>query len=158
MYPVTPGQAGPSGEPAALRLLSCRDAPEGTTAASVTFPGRAAFVPSARRFVRSILTGSPRADDLELIASEMMSNAIRHTPAGQPGGTFTLTVRTRAGWARVEVSTLGSGEWEHDSDSGCPDDEDGRGLAIIDALADGYGHDGNAAGQTAWAQVGWAEG
>jgi len=154
---VTPGQAGPPHRPATLGLLSCRDELEGSTAVSVTFPGKAAFVPSARLFVRGILTGSPRADDLELIASEMMSNSIRHTPAGNPGGTFTLTVRTRPGWVRVEVSSPGSGEWDHDRDSGCPDDEDGRGLAIIDALADGYGHDGDAAGQTVWAQAGWAE-
>ncbi len=33
---------------------------------SVTFPGLPAIVPSARRFVRGILAGSPRADDMEL--------------------------------------------------------------------------------------------
>lgn len=154
---MTSVQDTPPGDPAALGLLLCRDVLKGSTAVSVTFPGSAAFVPSARRFVRGILTSCPRAEDLELIASEMMSNAIRHTPSGQPGGTFTLTVRTRAGWARVEVSGPGSGEWEHDRDSGCPDDEDGRGLAIINALADTFGHHGDANGQTVWAQAEWPE-
>jgi anti-sigma regulatory factor (Ser/Thr protein kinase) len=36
--------------------------------------------------VRGILAGSPRADDMELIAAELVSNAIRHTPSGGVGG------------------------------------------------------------------------
>ena len=66
---------------------------------SVTFPGLAAIVPSARRFVRGVLADLLRADDMELIASELASNAIRHTPAGDPGGEFTVTIRTGTGWA-----------------------------------------------------------
>jgi hypothetical protein len=64
--------------------------------------------------VRGIVADCPRADDLELIACEMVSNTIRHTPAGEPGGAFTLTVRTSTGWARIEVSGPSSGEWCHD--------------------------------------------
>lgn len=102
---------------------------------SVTFPGLAAIVPSARRLVRGVLADSPRAGDMELIASELVSNAIRHTPSGDPGGEFTVTVRTGPDWARVEVSDTGSGEWHPDPDGGSPDDEYGRGLAIIAAVA-----------------------
>jgi signal transduction histidine kinase len=71
---------------------------------SVTFPGLVAIVPSARRFVRGILAGSARPDDMELITVELVSNAIRHIPSGEDGGEFTLMVRTEPGWARVEVS------------------------------------------------------
>ncbi|HEY3733351.1 MAG TPA: ATP-binding protein [Streptosporangiaceae bacterium] len=127
------------------------------TTIRVTFPGLAAIVPSARRFVRGVLDGRPRAHDLELIASEMISNAIRHTPAGAPGGTFTLTVQAGRRQARIEVSGPASGEWQHDRDAGCPDDEDGRGLAIIAALADTFGHHADSAGQTVWAQVTWPQ-
>jgi anti-sigma regulatory factor (Ser/Thr protein kinase) len=122
---------------------------------SVTFPGLAAIVPSARRFVRGVLADLPRADDMELIASELVSNAIRHTPAGDPGGEFTVTVRTGPDWARIEVSDTGSGEWHPDPDDGSPDDEYGRGLAIIAALADKFGHVVDASGQTVWAEVCW---
>jgi len=38
-----------------------------------------------------------RADDMELIAAELASNAIRHTSSGQDGGEFTLTVRAEPG-------------------------------------------------------------
>jgi anti-sigma regulatory factor (Ser/Thr protein kinase) len=122
---------------------------------SVTFPGLAAIVPSARRLVRGVLADSPRADDMELIASELVSNAIRHTPAGHPGGEFTVTVRTGPDWARVEVSDTGSGEWHPDPDGGSLDDEYGRGLAIIAAVADKFGHTVDASGQIVWAEVCW---
>jgi anti-sigma regulatory factor (Ser/Thr protein kinase) len=121
---------------------------------SVTFPGLPAIVPSARRFVRGILAGSARADDLELITAELVSNAIRHTPSGEAGGEFTLTVRTEPGWARLEVSDVGTGQWSPPRD-GSDDDEYGRGLAIVAALADKLGHDVRPAGQTVWAEVAW---
>jgi anti-sigma regulatory factor (Ser/Thr protein kinase) len=121
---------------------------------SVTFPGLPAIVPSVRRFVRGILAGSPRADDMELIIAELASNAIRHSPSGAVGGEFTLTVRTEPGWARVEVSDAGTGEWNGLRDAS-DDDEYGRGLAIVAALADKLGHDVRANGQTVWAVVVW---
>jgi len=121
---------------------------------AVTFPGLPAIVASARRFVRGILAGSPRAGDLELITAELASNAIRHTPSGQEGGEFTVTVRTEPGWARIEVSDSGTGEWSAPQD-GTLDDEYGRGLAIVAALADKLGHDIRAGGQTVWAEINW---
>ena len=121
---------------------------------SVTFPGLPAIVPSARRFVRGILACMPKADEMELIASELASNAILHTPSGGDGGEFTLTVRTEPGWARVEVTDAGIGEWNAPRD-GSADDEYGRGLAIVAALADKLGHDIRADGQTTWAEVMW---
>ena len=121
---------------------------------SVTFPGLPAIVPSVRRFVRGILAGSPCADDMELIIAELASNAIRHSPSGAVGGEFTLTVRTEPGWARAEVSDAGTGEWNGPRDAS-DDDEYGRGLAIVAALADKLGHDVHANGQTVWAEVVW---
>ena len=110
---------------------------------SVTFPGLPAIVPSARRFVSGILAGSPCAADMELIAAELASNAIRHSPAGRDGGEFTVTVRAGDGWARVEVSDTGTGLW-YPPDGGDPAAEYGRGLAIVAALAGKFGHDVNA--------------
>ena len=128
--------------------------PAQAPAFSVTLPGVAAVVPSARRLVRGILAGSPRADDLELITAELVSNAILHSPAGEEGGEFTLTVRTVGDWARVEVRDTGTGKWNTPPDDDL-DAEYGRGLAIIDALADKFGHDGDANGQTVWAEICW---
>ena len=77
---------------------------------------------------------------MELIAAELASNAIRHTLSGQDGGEFTLTVRAEPGWARLEVSDAGTGEWNGPRDA-ADDDECGSGLAIVAALADKLGHD-----------------
>lgn len=122
---------------------------------AITYPGIPAIVPSARRFVRGILASSPRADDLELIAAELISNAIRHTPAGDEGGEFSISVRTKPGWARLEVADEGTGQWHPHTAS--DDDEYGRGLAIIAALADRFGHDAGPAGQIAWAEITWPD-
>jgi hypothetical protein len=45
-------------------------------------------------------------------------------------------------------------EWSLARD-GSDDDEYGRGLAIVAALAGKLGHDVRAAGQTMWAEVAW---
>jgi anti-sigma regulatory factor (Ser/Thr protein kinase) len=121
---------------------------------TVTFPGLPAIVPSARRFVRGILAASPRAADMEQITAELVSNAILHTPSGSDGGEFTLTIDTEPGWARVEITDAGTGRWNARGDGGT-DEEYGRGLAIVAALADKFGHDIRAEEQTAWAEVAW---
>ena len=123
---------------------------------AVTFPGLPAIVPSVRKFVRGILVDSPCGEDMELIAAELVGNAIRHSPAGQDGGEFTVTVRTGQGWARIEVSDTGTGEWRAPQDEDL-DAEYGRGLAIVAALADKLGHDITANGQTVWAETAWTE-
>jgi anti-sigma regulatory factor (Ser/Thr protein kinase) len=122
---------------------------------SVTYPGLPAIVPSARRFVSGILAGTPRVSDMELIATELASNAIRQSPAGLDGGEFTITVRMQDDWARIEVSDTGTGQW-YPPEGGDPDAEYGRGLAIIAALADKFGHDVSAGGQVLWAEIDWA--
>lgn len=122
---------------------------------SITFPGIPAIVPAARRFVRGILEGSPRTDDMELIAAVLISNAIQHSPAGQEGGEFLITLKTEPGWARVEVADPGTGQWHpRHADA---EAEYGRGLAIIAALAEKFGHDAGPDGQVVWAEVTWSE-
>jgi anti-sigma regulatory factor (Ser/Thr protein kinase) len=111
-------------------------------------------VPAARRLLRDILAGSPRAGDLELIAAELITNAIRHTPSGHDGGTFTITIRSGPGRARIEVEDLGSGQWHALSCDAFA--EYGRGLTLVRALADDAGHDA-ASGRRhrTWAEVTW---
>lgn len=124
--------------------------------ASVTFPGLPAIVPAARRYVRGVLEGTPRGDDVELIASEFIANSIRHTLAGGKGGTFTVRISGGNGWTRIEVSDAGTGQWSLPAASQPDDDaEYGRGLAIVAALADKLGHDVTTTGQTLWAEVHW---
>jgi anti-sigma regulatory factor (Ser/Thr protein kinase) len=89
--------------------------------------------------VRGLLAGTPRAADVELIASELIANSIRHTPAGEKGGKFTITISGGSGWSRVEVSDAGTGQWSLPAADSQPDDdaEYGRGLAIAGAFLPG---------------------
>jgi anti-sigma regulatory factor (Ser/Thr protein kinase) len=121
---------------------------------SISVPGVPAIVTVARRLVRAALWDSRRLDDIELVASELVTNAICHTPSGRAGSLLTLRIRGRAGWARIEVSDLGSGSWAEPTS---PDasDECGRGLVIVNALADLAGHEPAADGQVSWAEIHW---
>lgn len=118
---------------------------------SVIYPGLPIVIPSARHLVRDVLAESPYVEDLELIAAELMTNAIRHTASGQPGGVFTLTIHVGAHWASIEVTDAGDGFWRHELDH----DEHGRGLSIIAILAERFGHETDESGQTVWAEVRW---
>jgi anti-sigma regulatory factor (Ser/Thr protein kinase) len=121
----------------------------------ISVPGVSAMVSTARRLVHAALTNSPRAGDVELIISELVTNAIRHTPCGQAGGTVTLRVLATAGWVRVEVRDLGTptlGEPARSSQ----EDECGRGLIIVEALADRAGREPAPGGQIAWAELTWS--
>lgn len=120
----------------------------------ISFPGVPAIVAVARQLVRATHEGSPRLDDLELVTSELVTNAIRHTPSGAAGSLLTLRIRGRAGWARIEVSDLGSTSWAEPGPTGA-EDERGRGLVIVGALADRTGHEPVAGGQVSWAEFHW---
>jgi anti-sigma regulatory factor (Ser/Thr protein kinase) len=122
---------------------------------SVTYPGLPAIVPSARRLVHDILASSPRKDDLELIAAELIANAIQHTSSGSVGGAFTIIVHTGNGWASIEVTDAGGSSWCPAPGDNNMSDEYGRGLMIVAALADRFGHDADEFGQTVWAEVSW---
>lgn len=126
------------------------------TGASVTYPGTPENVTAARRLVRAVLAHSPRVRDLELIASELITNAICHTPSGQQRGTFTITIRHRPGRARLEVTDLGTLPWRLALPSRDEMNEHGRGLQIVTALADDVGYGvGPGDSQIIWADVTW---
>ncbi len=121
----------------------------------ISFPGVPAIVAVARQLVRATLGDSPRLEDLELITSELVTNAIRHTPSGETGSMLTLRIRGRAGWARIEVSDLGSASWAEAAPL-AEDGECGRGLIIVAALADRAGHGPVPGGHVAWAELRWS--
>jgi anti-sigma regulatory factor (Ser/Thr protein kinase) len=154
--------------------ISAGQAPGDSGTMSITYCGTAASVSAARHRVRTALCRSPRVDDAELIAAELMNNAIRHTSSGVAGGTFTLTVRQRPGWARIEVGDQGDARLPPAGAGGPPAPrpptgvppgarppdaaiaEGGRGLAIVAALADESGREANAGRtHTSWAVLVW---
>ncbi len=117
------------------------------------------MVPVARTFVRAFLADHPLAGDAELIASEYVTNTIRHTASGD-GGAIHVTVAATPQSVRIEVTDHGPAASAPQSvpaprRSVAEDDESGRGLLIVDHLATRWGHFGVSGGQkTAWAVVG----
>jgi serine/threonine-protein kinase RsbW len=120
----------------------------------ISVPGVPAIVAIARRLVHAALDGCPRRYDLELVTSELMTNAIRHTPSGETGSLVTLRIRASAGWARVEVTDRGDASWAEPAPAR-EEDECGRGLGIIQMLADRTGHGPASGGQVSWAEFHW---
>jgi anti-sigma regulatory factor (Ser/Thr protein kinase) len=108
-----------------------------TLAATVRAPG------AARREVRRRLEGRLAGDrlrDAELIVSELVSNAVLHAPHA---GVLEVWIRADAGRLRVELSYAGEGPPGTPPPLPPPHAERGRGLLIVDALADRWGACGN---------------
>ncbi|MFI8189705.1 ATP-binding protein [Streptomyces sp. NPDC085946] len=116
-----------------------------------------AEVGRARRWTRSRLAGcgiqadEPLAETLILLVSELVTNAVVHT--GRPAvlrlslsgvavseATVRLEVADRSGRAPVPR---------------CPDDDatNGRGLALVDGLADRWGWSVDGAGKRIWCEL-----
>lgn len=89
----------------------------------------------ARSFVRSILREHPRIDDALLSVSELVTNAVRHGPAGdrlevlidRRDSAIRVSVHQRAGSFRVDRS--------HREGVG------GLGLMIVEKVSDAWGID-----------------
>ena len=117
---------------------------------STVFPSVAPSAASARRFVAAALRRWECSDDfielVLLLTSELVTNAYRHA------GTETrVSVRLDGDCARVEVRDVGRGEPElRPLDA---DRTDGRGLQIVDALADRWGYHSNAGGTAVWFEL-----
>jgi hypothetical protein len=136
---------------------------QGVKTCSVTLPGLPAIVPAARRLVRGLMADTLRADDLELIASEMITWVILFNRVGGEGHEFTLTLHTAPDWARIELSDVGNVASHPRPDHGCPDTDRAHSIAIIDEFGDKWGHYGCATSYTNWwdwiemSQTFWAE-
>jgi anti-sigma regulatory factor (Ser/Thr protein kinase) len=120
---------------------------------SVTIPGKPSAVASARAFVARVLTTAeelPRVDSdaATLLTSELVTNAIRHTASGVPGGTVTVIVIGIPDGLLVEV--LDDGSASTPVVKGDPFTPDGHGLFLVQQLAAQWGYLRDAAGTTVW--------
>ncbi|SDL12966.1 ATP-binding protein [Streptomyces indicus] len=107
-------------------------------------------VPAARQFTREALADWewPDPDDLLLCVSELATNALLH--GVPPGRGLLLRLYEDGDVLRVEVHDSGAGEPR------IPDaaDEGGRGLRIVEALADKWGVAARDPGKTVWCEFG----
>lgn len=123
-----------------------------------TFDGLPEQVAEVREFVRRIVGDLvDGADDVELVASELAANAIRHSASGNPGGYFVVQVAAFSDAWHVRVTDQGSlgSPTPMDAEEA---DETGRGLAVVIALTRAWGVIGGSAGhRTVWAEVPFPE-
>lgn len=114
---------------------------------SITLRADTTSVRLAREFVRGTLTTeSVVREDCELLVSELATNAVLHA-----GTAFRVAVHDGAGTIRVEVSDGDPTvpELQHDS----PDAITGRGLQIVDRIADRWGVSPSADGKAVWFEI-----
>lgn len=120
---------------------------------SQSFPGSAECVADVRRFAFKALGDVPGIDVVELVASELATNAVQHSGSGRPGGRFTLHLAAFEDRWRVRVDDAGGLTepclqavdvgWE----------EAGRGLALVAALSSDWGVVGDHYARAVWAEI-----
>ncbi|MET7884913.1 ATP-binding protein [Streptomyces avermitilis] len=98
-------------------------------------PGFPEEVGRARRWTRDVLRGSPLAEDVELIVSELSANAILHTASGRESGVFHLAVAVSAQVVAVSVTDDGGTGTAPKVEHQDQDAEHGRGLGMVSAIA-----------------------
>ncbi|MFJ9580442.1 ATP-binding protein [Streptomyces sp. NPDC101191] len=127
----------------------------------VELPHTTAAVPIARALVRSVLTEIERArraaadrDTAELLTSELVANAVEHTPGDRP---IELVVELLPAFGGCQIEV-------HDGRAANPGEllrpgpvtpvdpwqEHGRGLLLIRALSSDCGHRPTAHGKAVW--------
>ncbi|MFF0205694.1 PAS domain S-box protein [Streptomyces sp. NPDC005017] len=129
-----------------VTLLLARLPSAPLAAATTHLPAVAAAVGEARAFLTKTLTDWDCAhlvDDARLLVSEVLTNAIQHAQ-----GPLNLHLRRNATEFTVEISDR-SPQLPQPRPASL-DDESGRGLLLVDALADGWGVRPNDDGKTTW--------
>lgn len=117
------------------------------------FPGSADQIAGVRKFVRLVLGPVPVLDEAVLLASELATNAVVHTTSGN-GGTFDVAIRRSQSAVRIKVCDAGSRQVPMP----CPQDslaEEGRGLGLVNLVADRWGHSGDQHGRSVFFELRW---
>ena len=109
--------------------------PDFPASPSRVFLGTPDQIRAVRGYVRTGFAGHAAAQDAELVASELATNAVSHSASGLPGGIF-LVHLARLTPADVAIIVTDQGGTGHprqpDTDL---DSESGRGLAVVHALS-----------------------
>jgi anti-sigma regulatory factor (Ser/Thr protein kinase) len=137
--------------PVAGAALAAGAAGAATAAGSATrrFARRVEEVPMARRFIRDTLADHPSSPDAELLACELVTNAVRH--ATDAAG-VTVAVTRRGPVVHVDVIDDGQTGLPHwrEADG---HDESGRGFHLVNEIAQRWGFLREQAGTCVWFEL-----
>ena len=133
-----------------IRILATRhDTDDVMETAKERFPADLKSAGAARRFVNGILDGwgcTDLQDGASLLVSELVTNAVVHAHSS-----VELAVHLRPGRVRIEVIDTAR---EHVRRRDAKDDEQsGRGMALIEAIAVAWGIDSLLSGKSVWFEM-----
>src|SRR5712692_5763965 len=118
------------------------------------FPGEDRQLSVLRRWLQSLLPDCAARGDVASVATELSTNAIRHTASGR-GGWFAVEITWHQLAVRVAVADGGSpGEPRVIDD---PAGESGRGLLLVRGLSVRTGVSGDHRGRLVWADIPWGD-
>ena len=115
-----------------------------------SFDGSLDSLRDARQFVRGVLAGwlvVEPADEVLLVAHELAANALVHARSA-----FVVRMLRRDGWLRVEVDDASVEPPQAAPAS--PSSLGGRGLVLVEALAEDWGWDLREGGKSVWVEIG----
>jgi len=115
----------------------------------ITLQGQPERVRDARRFITRALGGGAHADTAQLLTSELVTNAIRHSRSGRPGGTVEVIVAAKAASLLVSVIDDGSDRTMPQKGND-PGGENGNGLLLVESLSDDWGFASRAGRTAVW--------
>jgi serine/threonine-protein kinase RsbW len=112
--------------------------------------------PASVALVRSRLAADLRAhqladdsiEDAVLVTSELVTNAIRHTPDDGP-----IEINWRVDKSALTLRVMDSSAVHPERRTAAPISPGGRGLAIVEALAESWGVDSRPSGKQVWARI-----
>jgi hypothetical protein len=116
-----------------------------------TFPGHERQLGVLRRWLTSLLPDCPARDDVACIATELGTNALRHTASDRRG--FTVEVAWYPQVVRIAVEDGGAAEGPRVIDD--PAAEHGRGLLLVKGMSVRMGVCGDHRGRLVWADIPW---
>lgn len=122
------------------------------------FRGGADQVLLVRRWLEDLLPDCAARADVLLLASELSANAIVHSRSGEAGGQFSVDVDWAPALVRVVVGDQGSAKTPAIAAPARDParwGESGRGLVLVDGVADDWGTAGHPHRRWVWADVGW---
>ncbi len=123
---------------------------------TLELPGADLSASMARAYVRELLgaAGHPKVDEVELLVSELVTNAVRHSDSGRRAhGVVRLVVADDGHALHVAVIDEGSSEHVPRMRPLSADSDGGRGLWLVDQIASEWGAYEDRAGHVVWFQV-----
>jgi len=118
------------------------------------FPGEERQLGVLRRWLELLLPQCPARDDVACVATELGTNAVRHTASGR-GSWFAVEITWHRQAVRVAVADGGAPGAPRVIDD--PAADHGRGLLVVRGLSVRTGVCGDHRGRLVWADVPWGD-